>query len=213
MSDNPAIHESWEIAAQVKLLKCEVNHRAKNLLSVVLAMARLTDKGKNPEDFAAKLCERIAGLAASHDLLAGSEWQGVDTAELVGRQMAHFHQRIGSRVLLKGPPVKLRPFAAQSVGVALHELVLNAGEYGALSGDYGVVRVAWNVVNNGSEPLFTMRWSESGGPPVKIPACRGFGHRVLCEITRYGLDANTRLDYRPGGVVWRLTASAERILA
>jgi len=201
-----------EVEEQIELLKLEVNHRAMNLLSVVQAMARQMDRGNNPEHFVARLIERIASLAASHDLLVKSEWQGVDTAELVRRQMAHSLRWIGSRILLDGPPVKLRPFAAQSIGMALHELVSNAAEYGALSGDHGVVRVAWNAANDRSEPLFTMKWSESGGPPVKPPARHGFGCRVLCEITKDALDADIRLDFSPTGFIWQLTAPAERTL-
>src|SRR5262249_51853902 len=157
--------------------------------------ARLMDRRNNPEDFAAKLCERVAGLASSHDLLASSEWRGIDTAELAGRQMGHFGDRIGSRIVLDGPPVKLRPFAAQAIGLALHELVSNAAEHGALSVEQGTVRLAWDVASDRSEPLFTMKWSELGGPLVKAPTHYGFGHRVLCQLTRYALDADTHAVY------------------
>ena len=152
--------ERMEVEEQIKLLKREVNHRAMNLLSVVQAIATQMDPGDNPENFVARLNERIASLAASHDLLVKSEWQGVDIAALVRRQLAQPFRWIGSRILLDGPPVKLRPFAAQSIGMALHELVTNAEEYGALSEESGVVLVAWNAADDNGQPLFTLKWSE-----------------------------------------------------
>jgi two-component sensor histidine kinase len=204
--------ELKEESGHIKLLLREVNHRANNLLSVVQAMARLMDRGDNQEVFAEKLCERVSGLASSHDLLASSEWRGIDTKELARRQMGYFRDRIGSRIVLDGPPVKLRPFAAQAIGLALHELVINAAEHGALSAERGTVRLVWNVAGDRSELLFMMKWSESGGPLVKAPAHSGFGHRVLCEMTRYALDAVTVVDYAPAGLVWQLIAPAERTL-
>src|SRR5262249_21493805 len=151
-----------EEAEHIKLLIREVNHRANNLLSIVQAMAQLMDRRNNPEDFAAKLCERVAGLAASHDLLATSEWHGIDVADLARRHMGHFCDWIGSRIVLDGPPVKLRPFAAQAIGMALQELVSNATEHGALGVEQGTVRLAWNVASDRREPSFAMTWSESG---------------------------------------------------
>src|SRR5690606_27147834 len=111
----------------------EVNHRAKNLLAVVQAVARQTARGAEPAQFAEHFGERLAGLAASHDLVVGSEWRGVDLAQLVGSQIGAFRDLLGSRIRLDGPPVQIVPSAAQAIGMALHELATNSGKYGALS--------------------------------------------------------------------------------
>ena len=100
------------------LLK-EVNHRAKNLLAVAQAVARQTATTSEQRQFAASFGERLAGLAASHDLLVRSEWQGVDAGDLVRSQLAHFANLIGNRVTLDGPPVQLTPTAAQPIGMAI----------------------------------------------------------------------------------------------
>jgi PAS domain S-box-containing protein len=193
------------------MLTREVNHRAKNLLSVVQAVARQTIGIDCPRG-ADRFNRRIAGLAASHDLLVKSAWRGVALDDLVRSQISHFRDLIGSRILLDGPLLRLRSGAAQSIGMALHELATNAGKYGALSKDWGLVRVIWQAVFKEDELCLIMRWSEHDGPPVKQPARKGFGHRVLVDMVEYALDADVRLDFTPTGLVWELAAPAENVL-
>ncbi len=194
----------------VSLMK-EVNHRAKNLLAVVQAVALQTAGEANPEVFAEEFSERLAGLAACHDLLVRSEWQGVDAGDLLRSQLDHFTKLIGTRVILDGPPVQLKPTAAQAIGMAVHELATNAGKYGSLSNTAGSVRIVWEIVATKARPLFQMRWSEHGGPPAITPQRIGYGHRVMTEMVEYTLGANVSLDFAPSGVVWQLTAPAEEI--
>ncbi len=185
------------------LLMKEVNHRAKNLLAVVQAVALQTAGEGNPEVFAEAFSERLAGLAACHDLLVRSEWQGVDAGDLLRSQLIHFTNLIGTRVILDGPPVQLKPTAAQAIGMAIHELATNAGKYGSLSNTAGSVRIVWENVANNAQPLFQMRWSEHGGPPPAPPQHRGYGHRVMTEMVEYTLGADVSLDLSVAfGLVW-----------
>jgi two-component sensor histidine kinase len=139
---------------RAKLLIAEVNHRAKNLLAVVQAVARQTANKAEPRLFAKDFGERIAGLAASHDLLVRSEWQGVDIGDLARSQLVHFADLIGRRIHLEGPKVQITPAAAQALGMALHELATNAGKYGALSNAEGSVRVAWSIHSDHNRQSF-----------------------------------------------------------
>ncbi len=189
---------------QIMLLMREVNHRAKNILGVVQAIARHTATS-TPEGFVRRFSERLQALAMSQDLLIKNEWQGTDLTELVRAQLAHFKDLVGGRVILNGPALHLSPAATQTVGMALHELATNAGKYGALSDAAGCVAISWNVSEDEpGKPLFAMSWIESGGPPVTAPVRRGFGSTVIESMARMGLCANVKLDFAPSGLQWRL---------
>jgi chemotaxis methyl-accepting protein methylase/two-component sensor histidine kinase/PAS domain-containing protein len=194
-----------------KLLMAEVNHRAKNLLAVVQAVVRQTEKHADPAIFVARLTERIDALTAGHDLLIKNSWQGVGVSDLVEVQLAHFKELIGARVLLDGPPMRLTPAAAQGIGMALHELATNASKYGALSNSEGRVHISWQVAA-APERTFTMRWLEDGGPRVLPPARMGFGQRVIVRMVELAVDGTVEVDYRESGFSWKLTAPAAEAL-
>jgi two-component sensor histidine kinase len=189
------------------LLMREVNHRAKNMLSVVHAIAHQTAT-KNPEDFIARFSERIQALSANQDLLVRNEWNGVEVADLVRAQLAPFVGLIGSRIAVHGPRLRLTASSAQAVGLALHELATNAGKYGALSNDQGRVEVAWGA----SGESFTMHWTESAGPPVSPPKRLGFGSTVIDVMAGRSLGGKVDLHYAPSGVTWRLTCPVANAL-
>src|SRR6516165_6922635 len=122
----------------------EINHRAKNMLSVVDAIAHQTAT-RNPEDFVERFSERIQALSANQDLLVRNEWNGVEIKDLVLAQLAHFADLIGSRITLDDLKLRLNPASAQAIGLALHELTANAGKCGALSQDTGELEIGWGI--------------------------------------------------------------------
>ncbi len=192
---------------QVHLLMREINHRAKNMLSLVQAIARQTT-AREPEDFVERFTERIQALAANQDLLVRNEWQGVDVDDLVRSQLAYFADLVGSRITVHGSPVRLNAAAAQAIGLALHELATNAGKYGALSADAGRVDVDWRFDGD----IFAMSWIEHNGPPVSRPERCGFGSTVIASMAKRTVDGEVELNYAPSGLVWRLTCSAANAL-
>src|SRR5258706_1501539 len=115
----------------IQLLMREISHRAKNLLAVVQVMARQTAGEVDPQVFAERFGDRLAGLAASHDLLVKSDWKGVDTADLVRSQLSHFGNLIGTRFTFDGPLLTLRPAAAQKIGCALLDPSSHPANYAA----------------------------------------------------------------------------------
>jgi PAS domain S-box-containing protein len=189
------------------LLMREINHRAKNMLSVVDAIAHQTAT-RSPEDFIECFSERIQALSANQDLLVRNDWKGVEIEDLVRAQLAHFADLIGSRIIVRGPELRLNATSAQALGLALHELATNAGKYGALSTDRGRVDVRWETEGD----TFTMSWTERDGPPVSAPKRRGFGTVVMEAMAERSVDGAVDLDYAPSGVSWRLACSAANAL-
>jgi PAS domain S-box-containing protein len=201
------ITERKEREEKEHLLMREINHRAKNMLSVVDAIAHQT-AAKNPEDFVERFSERIQALSANQDLLVRNEWNGVEIEELVHAQLAPFAGLIGSRIVVHGPKLRLKAASAQAIGLALHELATNAGKYGALSTDMGRVDISWGTVDD----TFTMSWIEREGPPVSAPKRRGFGTIVMEAMAERSVDGAVDLDYAPSGLTWRLTCPAASAL-
>jgi PAS domain S-box-containing protein len=191
----------------VRLLMREVNHRAKNMLSLVQAIARQT-AAREPEDFIGRFTERIQALAANQNLLVRNEWQGVDVEDLVRAQLAHFADLVGSRIAVHGPKLRLNAAAAQAIGLALHELATNAGKYGALSTDKGCVDAHWGTDGD----ILTMSWTERNGPPVSPPTRRGFGSTVISSMAKQTVNGEVQLDYAPAGLAWRLACPAANAL-
>jgi PAS domain S-box-containing protein len=187
---------------QILFLMHEVNHRAKNMLSLVQAVARQT-AAREPEDFIGRFNERIQALAANQDLLVRNDWQGVYVEDLVRAQLAHFAD-VGARIAVEGPKLHLNGSAAQALGLALHELATNAGKYGALSVAVGRVDVRWRL----EDDTFMMSWTERNGPPVSPPERSGFGSTVLDSMATLSVGGEVKLDYAPSGLTWRLMCPA-----
>ena len=197
---------------QIMLLMGEVNHRSKNMLSLIQSIARQTVKTQ-PQDFLERFGERVRALSASQDVLVKSQWKAVQLSELVRSQLAHFGDERDTRITLEGAPVRITASASQSLGMALHELATNAAKYGALSNDSGKVVIEWHLVSDFTGQLgFTMSWTESGGPSVIKPERRGFGSMVTDGMLTMSLGGEAEIDFRPTGLVWRMSCPATRLI-
>ncbi len=196
---------------QIRLLMREVNHRSKNLLAVVQSVARQTAAYGDPMSFAQRFGERLQGLSASHDLLVHNAWQGVGMAELVRSQLAHFKDLVGGRIGLTGPDLRINATAAQSLGMALHELSVNAGKYGALSNGEGRVAIAWSVEERAGEKVFAISWRETNGPVVKEPGRAGLGRLILTRLAEQSLGGRVQLHLGEEGFSWVLTAPLSNV--
>jgi PAS domain S-box-containing protein len=189
---------------RVELLMREINHRSKNTLALVQAVARQIWCA-SPEDFFDRFAARLQALAASQDILIDNDTDAVFIEDLARAQLAHFEEFMDHRIRLTGPQIRLKAEAAQSMGMALHELATNAGKYGALSGDAGEVLISWE----GEDGQFVISWVERRGPAVEPPADKGFGSFVLDSIVRGTLGGHVAVEYAPEGFRWRLTCSED----
>ena len=205
------ISERKRAEANAQVLMAEVNHRARNMLAVVQAVAQQSAKLGDPQTFAARLSDRINGLAANQDLLVKNLWHGVDITELVLAQLAHFKDMIGLRIHIQGPELILTAAASQTVGMALHELSTNAAKYGSLSNSAGEVHIEWQS-SAGPDPVFSMSWVESDGPPVKPRTRTGFGQTVIKRLVEVSLGGTVEIDYAAEGLSWRLQTPGSNVL-
>jgi PAS domain S-box-containing protein len=185
------------VADRRRLLLQELNHRVKNTLAMVQAIAHQTGRGAATLDgFLAAFRGRLAALSAAHDLLVVHGWQGVRLEDLLGRALkAHLAE--AGRLRLSLPPLVLRPQAAQDVALAAHELATNATKHGALSVPGGHVTLEGRI--EGGELVLV--WREEGGPPVAVPSHRGFGTTLLTQAIRHQHRGRVTLDWRAQGLV------------
>jgi two-component sensor histidine kinase/DNA-binding response OmpR family regulator len=202
---NLDITERKQAEEQKRLLMAEINHRSKNLLSVVQALVSQSARRADPALFATTLSDRLQGLSASQDLLIKCDWRGIEMSELVLAQLGHFKDLIGTRISFRGPLARLTPAGAQAMGMALHELGTNAAKYGSLSNSQGIVHISWQISSD-ADPIFCVRWNEEGGPPVAIPTRKGFGHLVIGAITEAAFAGTVELDFSKTGLLWSLRA-------
>jgi PAS domain S-box-containing protein len=195
-----------------QVLMQEVNHRAKNMLALVQAIARKT-AFSNPQDFITRFEARLSALAANQDLLVRSGWKDVPLDSLIRAQLSHFADVMDRQITLSGPPVRIKAAAAQSLGIILHELSTNAAKYGALAAPTGRVTLDWDIQpRNGGEPEFHMRWAEHDVADVQPPTKRGFGSTVLEGFARMSLKADARMDFAAGGLVWDLRCALGEVI-
>jgi two-component sensor histidine kinase len=156
---------------------------------------------------------RILALARSHSLIAASRWRGANVAQIVDAELAPYHSNEGrasdgARVEAVGPPVTLRPAAAQSLAMAIHELTTNAVKHGALSSSDGRISVAWQLTEQG---LFLL-WDEAGGPPIAGPPERhGFGTKIIAAGIEHQLDGRVTFDSRPEGLLVSISVPSEHL--
>jgi len=193
---------------QVQVLLREVNHRTKNILGLVQSVAVKTI-ASGPEDFLKRFLDRLQALSRSQDLLIRCEWRGAYLDDLILSQLEHFKDETGRRITLAGPKLKVSTSAAQTLGLAVHELATNASKHGSLTSPTGKVHIFWSLdseLNN-----FTLEWRERGGPPASQPARRGFGSLVTGRIAEIGLDAQVETNFGELGFTWRLSCPAERL--
>jgi two-component sensor histidine kinase len=202
--------ERDEREQHIRIIMRELSHRSKNLLAIVMAIARQTARNSPSfQEFERRFNSRIQALAGAHDLLVEQQWSGATLDGLASAQLSAFGLE---KIAMRGPPVKLRAEAIQNVALALHELGTNASKYGSLSAPQGRVEIDWELVANESgPPSLRLTWREIGGPKVKPPEDRGFGCFVLERVTVNALGEG-RIEFDEDGLIWTCTISPEHLI-
>lgn len=208
------VTERKEGEAHLRLLLRELTHRSKNLLAVIQAMARQTARhARSTESFLTQFSARLQALAVSHDLLVRESWHGASLTELIRSQLAVYLDRDDAPVSMNGPDVVLKPEAAQNLGLALHELSVNAARFGALSVPEGRVSIVWKRGRgDGPEGALELDWHEQLGPKVKVRRKQGFGSMVIERNLTRSLDAKVDLTFEPDGLRCHVVIPASQFL-
>jgi PAS domain S-box-containing protein len=196
------VTERKRVEERQLLLMAELDHRVKNILANVSAIAKLSSKrGGTVEDFVKALDARIQAISRAHSLLRRDSWVGINMRDFAEELLVPFISRQGQNILMDGDPINLRPKAAQSLALALHELATNAVKYGALSVPEGTVQIAWKSRPVDGVETVRLTWTEANGPVVKEPAGTGFGLTAIKAVATE-LGVALRFDFRPEGVVY-----------
>jgi PAS domain S-box-containing protein len=179
------------------LLSREVDHRAKNALALAQSIVRLT-RAPNVGAYIQAVEGRITALARVHTILSLSSWQGAEIKRLVDEELAPYFE--AGQIKLSGSEVQLQPATAQTLALALHELVTNSAKYGALSALSGRLSIGWEMQGD----FLMLAWEETGGPTVRKPTSRGFGTRSVIASIESQLGGKALFDWRSEGLICRL---------
>src|SRR6201997_2985752 len=187
------------------LLAREVDHRAKNALALAQSIVRLT-RAADLKDYVQAVEGRISALARVHTILSLSNWQGAEIWRLVEAEISPY--AIGARIKLEGPELQLGPATAQTLALAVHELITNSAKYGALSAHAGRLSIEWEV----QADILQFIWEERDAPEVEQPIARGFGTRSVIASVESQLGGRADFDWRTEGLICRLSVPLGREL-
>lgn len=170
--------------------RLELNHRVKNILATVGSIFQMTRRGaQSVEELAEDFEGRLGALSNVHSAVFQAGGEAVSLTNVIDLTVSPYRMDGDSRIWVEGPDLMVTREAGTTLALCLHELTTNAIKYGALSGDKGTVSLTWGISDN-PDPIFTINWIESGGPPVSPPERSGYG-------TRYIRSALTTLFGRP----------------
>jgi len=195
MSDE-AHAERQQAAERQELLIAELNHRVRNILSLIRGLVRQTRGAGSIDDYVTELDGRIHALARAHNQITSDNWGPAPLRGLIETEAAAYLAGKATRVRTEGPEVLLAPTAFSTLALVLHELMTNSAKYGALS-DNGHVDVCWLVDGQG---WLQLDWQESGGPVVQAPTRQGFGSTIIRRSIPYDLGGEASVEYLPLGL-------------
>jgi two-component sensor histidine kinase len=190
------------------LLVEELNHRVKNTLAILQAIASQTFRSASAAE-RANFEGRLGALAKAHDLLSQEKWQGAGIQDVVDRVLEPYAISDSRRIRITGPKVPLASPRALMMSMVLHEIATNAAKYGALSNATGTVNVEWRLIADTAGEKLQFTWAETGGPRVTTPTRKGFGSRLIERGAREQLSGSATVDFLPSGVVYTIECALD----
>jgi two-component sensor histidine kinase len=182
-----------------QLLIAELNHRVKNMLAIVQAIAQQTFRDVDCGDAADTFSGRLEALAAAHTILTRQSWEAAELGEISSAVLEPHYRPVEAQIRISSEAkVQVSSQIAVNLAMALHELATNAAKYGALSRRGGHVDLTWSVTH--SEPVLHIHWRESGGPDVQKPDREGFGTRMIRRVLASEVGGKVTLEFHPDGL-------------
>ena len=193
------VEERKKAEAQQRLLVAEVNHRVKNMLAVVSAIAIQTGKhSPSIEAFRNSFSQRLYALSNAHSLITSGNWEATSLRDLAEQVLAPF-RTTQERLQIIGPVVMIPPKAVLGVSMVLHELVTNALKYGGLAVPGGKVLLEWTVEEERAR-IVRVRWIESGVGPISPPTRSGFGSTMIRASVQHDLNGSVKTVFGSDGI-------------
>lgn len=192
-------------AESIKLINEELNHRVKNVLAVLGAVASQTFRDGASKTDLAKYQERISAFGRANDLLNAANWAAAPLHDVISTALKPYRTS-EAQISVSGPPVFLKSQQAIGLCLAIHELATNAIKYGSLGQANGRVSISWSVDDRAPERLFNFVWQEVDGPPAYEPKQAGFGSRLIPRVLQGDFGGTVEMSYGPTGLACRLTA-------
>ena len=189
-----------------ELLIAELNHRVRNILTLIRGLVGHSKAGAGTlDEFAKVLNDRIHALSRAHDQITKEHWGSAPLGPLFQTEVAAYLGERASRFEMEGPDVLIAPQAFATLALVTHEMVTNSAKYGALKDSHGKVRLTWNCDDMGR---LVINWVERGGPPVQAPSRRGFGSTVIERSIPFDLQGEAEINYALAGVEARFVIPA-----
>jgi two-component system CheB/CheR fusion protein len=185
----------------------ELNHRVRNVLTVVNSIASQTlNRATSLKEFGEVFLGRVQAVAKSYSLLAREDWSPIALGDILQSELEPYRKGADGRITVSGPNVAFKPQAALALGMVFHELTTNAVKYGALSNKEGKVGVQWAIEpSNGAQRTVVLSWKESKGPTVKAPKKGGFGAELIDREVKTALKGSIARDYAATGLKIQMT--------
>lgn len=208
LSDD-AQEERRRASERQELLIAELNHRVRNILSLIRGLVRQSrDPVADTQTYVRMLEGRIEALARAHDQITMDNWSPAPLRRLIETEAAAYLGGRASRLEVSGRPILLKPQAFSTVALVLHELMTNSAKYGALS-DSGTVGVDWLIDDDGD---LMLSWREHGGPAVQPPTRQGFGTTIIQRSVPYDLGGKAEIRYPLMGLEVDLCIPARHVV-
>lgn len=208
------IAERKELEEQREGIAKELDHRIRNVLTVVSSLVSLSARtATSATELRDSLQQRLKALAATQNLIQRGTRGNIKLSDLLLAELDVYRSPDGANVIVEVEPVVLSPTAVQPLALAVHELATNSAKYGALSDPRGRVIVTMEAMSERDKSLLAIEWREMGGPPVKPPDRQGFGTKFIEQVIKQALQAEIIVDYRPEGLVCRMILPRAKVEA